>query len=47
MARFKIVCIFLLAWLAASVFWGFLLRLLAASMPDNRIVQGLIATGQA
>ena len=44
-ARFKAVSVFLLAVLAAMIFWGFLLRVLGANRPNNRLVQGLAANG--
>lgn len=44
-AKFKAVSVFLVAVLAAMIVWGFLLRTLGATRPDNRIVQGLAATG--
>lgn len=40
-ARFKVVAMFLLAVLAAMLFWGFLVRGYAAHHADNAAVQGL------
>lgn len=44
MARFKVVAVFLVAWLAAAIFWGFLTRALGLK-PDNPAVEGLASTG--
>lgn len=42
-ARFKIVIMFLIAWLAAKLFWNFVLRAWAIHHSDNPAVQGLMA----
>lgn len=44
MVRFKVVAVFLVAWLAAAIFWGFLTRALGLK-PDNPAVEGLASTG--
>lgn len=44
-ARFKTVCMFLLAVGAALIIWGFLFRVIGATRPNSRLVQGLAATG--
>lgn len=42
-ARFKIVIMFLIAVLAAMIFWNFLLRTWTIHHADNPAVQGLVA----
>jgi hypothetical protein len=44
-ARFKVVTMFLIAVLAALVFWGFVLRIYAINHPDNNLVKGLVGLG--
>lgn len=39
--RFKVVAMFLVAWLAAQIFWGFVARGFMAHHADNAAVQGL------
>lgn len=43
MERFKSVMTFLLIWLAAWVFWGFLIRTFTGHHADNPAAQGLAA----
>jgi predicted permease len=42
-ARFKVVCSFLVAVLAAMIVWGFLLRAFLPHHADNPAAQGLAA----
>jgi hypothetical protein len=41
--RFKVVVMFLIAVLAALIFWGFILRGWAVHHADNPAVKGLMA----
>ncbi len=43
MERFKTVMAFLLLWLAAQVFWTFIIRGFSTHHPNSVAVQGLIA----